>query len=224
MELACCRALIASGRPHEARTRAPTAGTRACGSQGAAVAPGPGVSANAERQLGRYVEAAAIAGAALGLLPSPLPDPLPAEAGGTDHRIRALRAPDCGDHEPSQCRLHLYGPNAVRYRAVSARAVRVGPAIKATGARDGCPPRGPASGEALVSAAHADPIRPDPIRLPCVSNLRSRDSRYRCPYPHQCQILPRIAWSTSEAERGSVRRRTHADGACDRRHRTRPLP
>ncbi|MGW1713897.1 LuxR C-terminal-related transcriptional regulator [Streptomyces sp. NPDC002156] len=81
MEVACCRALIASGRLDEARTRAhellgrrpETLGERQLLQTHA-------VCAGAERQLGRYAEAAAIAGAALGLLPRPLPDPLPAEA------------------------------------------------------------------------------------------------------------------------------------------------
>ncbi|MFF5965094.1 LuxR C-terminal-related transcriptional regulator [Streptomyces collinus] len=81
MELACCRALIASGRLHEARTRA----HELLAHRHAALGEGRllqahAVCANAERQLGRYAEAAAIAGAALGLLPRPLPDPLPAEA------------------------------------------------------------------------------------------------------------------------------------------------
>ncbi|GAA2312840.1 hypothetical protein GCM10010234_66960 [Streptomyces hawaiiensis] len=81
LELACCRALIASGRPHEARTHA----HELLAHRHAALGEGRllqahAVCANTERQLGRYAEAAAIAGAALGLLPRPLPDPLPAEA------------------------------------------------------------------------------------------------------------------------------------------------
>ncbi|MER6559595.1 LuxR C-terminal-related transcriptional regulator [Streptomyces sp. NPDC001027] len=81
LELACCRALIASGRLQEARTR-----SHELLAHGRAVAgerrwlQAHAVCANAERQLGRYAEAAAITGAALGLLPRPLPDPLPAEA------------------------------------------------------------------------------------------------------------------------------------------------
>ncbi|WP_416975463.1 LuxR C-terminal-related transcriptional regulator [Streptomyces sp. 4F14] len=81
MELACCRALIASGQLREARTRAhELLGHRhtALGERQSLQAHA--VCANAERQLGRYAEAAAIAGAALALLPRPLPAPLPAEA------------------------------------------------------------------------------------------------------------------------------------------------
>ncbi|MDX2823842.1 LuxR C-terminal-related transcriptional regulator [Streptomyces ipomoeae] len=81
MELACCRALIASGRLHEARTRAhELLAHRRTALGERQLLQAHAVCANAERQLGRYAEAAAIAGAALGLLSRPLPDPLPAEA------------------------------------------------------------------------------------------------------------------------------------------------
>lgn len=81
MELACCRALIASGRLHEARTRAHELLAHRHAALGERQSlQAHAVCANTERQLGRYAEAAAIAGAALGLLPRPLPDPLPAEA------------------------------------------------------------------------------------------------------------------------------------------------
>ncbi|WP_216587249.1 helix-turn-helix transcriptional regulator [Streptomyces brasiliscabiei] len=81
LELACCRALNASGRPEDARARAhellgdPRAGLTESQSLQAHT-----VWADAERRLGRYKEATAVVGAALALLPRPLPDPLPAEA------------------------------------------------------------------------------------------------------------------------------------------------
>ncbi|MCF1592918.1 helix-turn-helix transcriptional regulator [Streptomyces muensis] len=104
MELARCRALIASGQLAEARTRA----HELLGHLHAALGERQLIQAHAvcaavERQLGRYAEAAALAGTALRLLPRPLPDPLPAEAaeliieyglvhvlGGTHDHARAL--------------------------------------------------------------------------------------------------------------------------------------
>lgn len=81
MELACCRALIASGQLQEARTLAHELLARRHAALGERqLLQAHAVCANAERQLGRYAEAAAIAGAALGLLPRPLPEPLSAEA------------------------------------------------------------------------------------------------------------------------------------------------
>ncbi|MFF4342876.1 LuxR C-terminal-related transcriptional regulator [Kitasatospora sp. NPDC001540] len=81
LELACCRALIASGRPDEARTRAhDLLGHRATALTPRQLLQAHAVCVGAERQLGRYAEAAAIADVALGLLPRPLPSPLPAEA------------------------------------------------------------------------------------------------------------------------------------------------
>ncbi|MEV4558125.1 LuxR C-terminal-related transcriptional regulator [Kitasatospora sp. NPDC049285] len=81
LELACCRALIASGQLDEARTRAhDLLGRRAAALTERQLLQAHAVCAGAERQLGRHAEAAAIADAALGLLPRPLPVPLPAEA------------------------------------------------------------------------------------------------------------------------------------------------
>lgn len=81
LELACCRALIASGQPEEARSRA----HELLADPGADLTESQSLQAHtvwadAERQLGRYQEATAVVGAALALLPRPLPDPLPAEA------------------------------------------------------------------------------------------------------------------------------------------------
>ncbi|MEU6224500.1 LuxR C-terminal-related transcriptional regulator [Streptomyces sp. NPDC047042] len=103
-ELACCRALIASGQFAEARTRAhELLGRRHAALGTRQLLQAHAVCAAVERQLGRYAEAAAIAGSALGLLPRPLPDPLPAEAtelvieyglvhvlGGTHDQVHAL--------------------------------------------------------------------------------------------------------------------------------------
>lgn len=80
LSIACCRALIASGALDQARALA-----HEVLHDGAALEPAKrlemyAVCVDAERQLGRYQEAEAIAHAALSLLPSPLPDPLPAEA------------------------------------------------------------------------------------------------------------------------------------------------
>ncbi|MET8981900.1 LuxR C-terminal-related transcriptional regulator [Streptomyces sp. NPDC004539] len=80
LELARCRALIAAGRLDEARTLAHDL----LGRPDTALSAGEAlqartVCAHAERQLGRYPEAAAIIGGARDLLPSPLPSPLPAE-------------------------------------------------------------------------------------------------------------------------------------------------
>ncbi|MFJ4677423.1 AAA family ATPase, partial [Kitasatospora sp. NPDC088783] len=81
MELARCRALIASGHPGEARTRAhELLGRRAATLDERQLCQAYAVCVGAERQLGRYAEAAALADAALRLLPRPLPSPLPAEA------------------------------------------------------------------------------------------------------------------------------------------------
>ncbi|MFJ8040663.1 LuxR C-terminal-related transcriptional regulator [Kitasatospora sp. NPDC096147] len=81
MELARCRALTAAGRPDEARARAhELLGHRAAGLDGRQLVEAHALCVGAERQLGRYAEAAAIADAALGLLPRPLPAPLPTEA------------------------------------------------------------------------------------------------------------------------------------------------
>ncbi|MFF3499811.1 LuxR C-terminal-related transcriptional regulator [Streptomyces sp. NPDC003247] len=83
LELACCRALIASGQPEEARARAHEllADPRADLSERQSLRA-HAVCADAERQLGRYEEATAMVCAALDALPRPLPDPLPAEAVG----------------------------------------------------------------------------------------------------------------------------------------------
>ncbi|MDX2600454.1 LuxR C-terminal-related transcriptional regulator [Streptomyces caniscabiei] len=81
LELACCRALIASGQPEEARARAhELLGDPRAELTDSQTLQAHTVWADAERQLGRYKEATAVVGAALGLLPRPLPDPLPAEA------------------------------------------------------------------------------------------------------------------------------------------------
>ncbi|MER8188476.1 AAA family ATPase [Kitasatospora sp. NPDC094015] len=81
LELACCRALIASGQLAEARTRAHDLLGRRTGALGERhLLQAHAVCVGAERRLGRYAEATAIADAALALLPRPLPDPLPAEA------------------------------------------------------------------------------------------------------------------------------------------------
>ncbi|MEU1185431.1 BREX system ATP-binding domain-containing protein [Streptomyces sp. NPDC005820] len=80
LELARCRALIAAGQLDEARTRAhELLGRRPAALSERQLLQAHAVCVGAERQLGRYAEAAAIADAALGLLPRPLPDPLPAE-------------------------------------------------------------------------------------------------------------------------------------------------
>ncbi|PWG13404.1 helix-turn-helix transcriptional regulator [Streptomyces sp. V2] len=81
LELACCRALIASEQPEEARTRAHAL----LASPSAHLSPRETlqaytVCADAERQLGHYQEAMAVVAAALALLPRPLPEPLPPEA------------------------------------------------------------------------------------------------------------------------------------------------
>ncbi|MFB7030741.1 MULTISPECIES: LuxR C-terminal-related transcriptional regulator [unclassified Streptomyces] len=79
-ELALCHALIASGRMDEARTRAhELLGRRPTPLDERHLLRAHAVCADAERQLGRYAEATAIVGAALALLPRPLPDPLPPE-------------------------------------------------------------------------------------------------------------------------------------------------
>ncbi|ULR48224.1 helix-turn-helix transcriptional regulator [Streptomyces deccanensis] len=81
LELACCRALIASGQPEEARARAhELLGDPRAELTDSQTLQAHTVWADAERQLGRYQEATAVVEAALGLLPRPLPDPLPAEA------------------------------------------------------------------------------------------------------------------------------------------------
>ncbi|NEA97636.1 LuxR family transcriptional regulator [Streptomyces sp. SID13726] len=73
LQLAYCRALIASGQLREARTRAhQLLGTPQPPLPQSQLLQAHAVCANAERQLGRYTEAAAITGAALGLLPDPL--------------------------------------------------------------------------------------------------------------------------------------------------------
>ncbi|MFJ5260163.1 LuxR C-terminal-related transcriptional regulator [Streptomyces sp. NPDC088387] len=80
-ELAYCRALIASGRLDEARTRAhELLGRRPSTLDDRQLLRAHALCAEAERQLGRYAEATAIVGAALALLPRPLPAPLPPEA------------------------------------------------------------------------------------------------------------------------------------------------
>ncbi|WP_180303576.1 LuxR C-terminal-related transcriptional regulator [Streptomyces sp. JV178] len=104
MELACCRALIASGQLAEARTRAhELLGHRHASLGERQLLQAHAVCAAVERRLGRYAEAAALAGTALGQLPRPLPDPLPTEAaelvieyglvhvlGGTHDQVHAL--------------------------------------------------------------------------------------------------------------------------------------
>ncbi|MFF7277073.1 LuxR C-terminal-related transcriptional regulator [Streptomyces griseorubiginosus] len=81
LELAYCRALIASGQWHEARARVhELLGNPQAALDARQALQAHAVCANAERQLGRYAEAAAIAGAGLGAVPRPLPDPLSAEA------------------------------------------------------------------------------------------------------------------------------------------------
>ncbi|WP_217179008.1 LuxR family transcriptional regulator [Streptomyces sp. AC495_CC817] len=81
LELACCRALIASGQPEEARAHAhELLGDPRAELTDSQTLQAHTVWADAERQLGRYKEATAVVGAALGLLPRPLPDPLPPEA------------------------------------------------------------------------------------------------------------------------------------------------
>ncbi|MDQ0938841.1 LuxR family transcriptional regulator [Streptomyces sp. V1I1] len=81
LELARCRALIASGRLEEARTLAhDMLGDHRSGLTEQQRLRAHAVCADAERRLGRYEEAEAMARAALGLLPRPLPDPLTAEA------------------------------------------------------------------------------------------------------------------------------------------------
>ncbi|MDG5806118.1 LuxR C-terminal-related transcriptional regulator [Streptomyces ossamyceticus] len=83
LELAHCRALIASGQPEEARVRAhDLLGAPHSALDDRQVLQAHAVCADAERQLGRYQEATAVLHAALDLLPRPLPDPLPAEAVG----------------------------------------------------------------------------------------------------------------------------------------------
>ncbi|MDX3386059.1 LuxR C-terminal-related transcriptional regulator [Streptomyces niveiscabiei] len=81
LELACCRALVAAEQPEEARTRAHAL----LAAPSAHLSPRETlqaytVCADAERQLGHYQEAMAVVGAALALLPRPLPEPLPPEA------------------------------------------------------------------------------------------------------------------------------------------------
>ncbi|MET8976989.1 LuxR C-terminal-related transcriptional regulator [Streptomyces sp. NPDC004539] len=81
LELDCCRALAAAGRPREARARAHDllADPRVRLSERETLQAYT-VCAEAERRLGHYEEAIAVVGTALGMLPRPLPDPLPAEA------------------------------------------------------------------------------------------------------------------------------------------------
>ncbi|MFD9691934.1 LuxR C-terminal-related transcriptional regulator [Kitasatospora sp. NPDC059088] len=128
LELACCRALIASGQLEEARTRAhELLGRRAGTLDPRQLLRAHAVCAGAERQLGRYAEASAIAEAALGALPRPLPAPLPAEAAelvieyglvnvlrGTHDQARALlrqatrtRAEPDGTHEADRTVLRV---------------------------------------------------------------------------------------------------------------------
>lgn len=78
--IACCRALIAAGQLSRARALA-----HDMLRDGPALSPAlqlevHAVCAEAEKHLGSYREAEAIAGAGLRLLPDPLPNPLPAEA------------------------------------------------------------------------------------------------------------------------------------------------
>ncbi|MFJ5138904.1 LuxR C-terminal-related transcriptional regulator [Streptomyces sp. NPDC088707] len=81
LELAYCRALIASGRLDESRTRAhELLGRRPTALAHRQSLRAHALCAEAERRLGRYAEATAIVGAGLALLPRPLPVPLPPDA------------------------------------------------------------------------------------------------------------------------------------------------
>ncbi|MFJ6724592.1 LuxR C-terminal-related transcriptional regulator [Streptomyces sp. NPDC091281] len=81
LEVARCRALIAAGRPAEARALAhEVLGHRRATLTARQSLRVHAVCAEAERQLGRYEEATALSGAALALIPRPLPADLPPEA------------------------------------------------------------------------------------------------------------------------------------------------
>ncbi|WP_416972722.1 LuxR C-terminal-related transcriptional regulator [Streptomyces sp. 4F14] len=158
LRLACCRALIASEQPEEARTRAhalladPRAGLSARETLQAYT-----VCADAERQLGHYQEAMAVVGTALGLLPRPLPDPLPPEAVrlaiefGLVHAVR-------GTHDEARGLLKEAARAAGEADAADRAALRVLAALCATHAGD--------VAEAVGEVAHCARLldaMPDPV-------------------------------------------------------------
>lgn len=96
--ITCCRAMIAAGQLTRARTLAHDMLSDALTRDPALRLEAHAVCTEAERHLGRYQEAEAIARAGLRLLPRPLPNPLPAEAAelilgfGMVHAQRATHA------------------------------------------------------------------------------------------------------------------------------------